>query len=173
MMFSGMTKGLGLAMAAAAAIALAPVVAQAGDYRGHRVYQEREYGSPKSFQVADSRRYRPGRRHHRRLRRGYGPRRHGGNRRHYYYERHSHHGSILGALIIGTVIGAMLDAPDSGPDYVVTPAAPAAPPPAVFEQTPEEFCREYQTTVIVGGEQQTAYGTACRQPDGSWRRIAD
>ncbi len=30
------------------------------------------------------------------------------------------------------------------------------------------YCREYQTTVTVGGEQQSAYGTACRQPDGSW-----
>lgn len=31
------------------------------------------------------------------------------------------------------------------------------------------FCREFQSTVVVGGQQQQAYGTACRQPDGSWR----
>lgn len=31
------------------------------------------------------------------------------------------------------------------------------------------FCREYQTTVTVGGETQQAFGTACQQPDGSWR----
>jgi surface antigen len=30
------------------------------------------------------------------------------------------------------------------------------------------YCREYQTTVTVGGQVQEAYGTACRQPDGSW-----
>ena len=30
------------------------------------------------------------------------------------------------------------------------------------------YCREYQTTVTIGGESQAAYGTACRQPDGSW-----
>ena len=30
------------------------------------------------------------------------------------------------------------------------------------------YCREYQQTVTVGGERQSAYGTACRQPDGSW-----
>jgi len=29
-------------------------------------------------------------------------------------------------------------------------------------------CREFQTTVIVGGQPQPAYGTACLQPDGSW-----
>ena len=27
-----------------------------------------------------------------------------------------------------------------------------------------------QTTVIIGGEQVPAYGTACLQPDGAWRR---
>ncbi len=32
-----------------------------------------------------------------------------------------------------------------------------------------EYCREYQTTVNVGGKAESAYGTACRQPDGSWR----
>jgi len=31
------------------------------------------------------------------------------------------------------------------------------------------FCREFQSTVVVGGQQQQAYGTACRQPDGTWR----
>ena len=30
-------------------------------------------------------------------------------------------------------------------------------------------CREYQTTVMVGGRERHAYGTACRQPDGSWK----
>jgi len=33
----------------------------------------------------------------------------------------------------------------------------------------EEYCREYQQTIVVGGKEQTAYGTACRQPDGSWK----
>ncbi len=31
------------------------------------------------------------------------------------------------------------------------------------------YCREYQTTVTIGGRPQQAYGTACRQPDGSWK----
>ncbi len=31
------------------------------------------------------------------------------------------------------------------------------------------YCREYQTSVTVGGRTQDGYGTACRQPDGSWR----
>ncbi|PKQ04700.1 MAG: hypothetical protein CVT73_12980 [Alphaproteobacteria bacterium HGW-Alphaproteobacteria-12] len=31
------------------------------------------------------------------------------------------------------------------------------------------YCREYSQTVYVGGRPESAYGTACRQPDGSWR----
>jgi surface antigen len=33
------------------------------------------------------------------------------------------------------------------------------------------YCREYQTTVTVGGREQLAYGTACQQPDGSWKVV--
>jgi surface antigen len=32
-------------------------------------------------------------------------------------------------------------------------------------------CREYQSTVTIGGKTEQAYGTACRQPDGSWRVV--
>ena len=32
-----------------------------------------------------------------------------------------------------------------------------------------QYCREYEQSVTIGGETQQAYGTACRQPDGSWR----
>lgn len=32
-------------------------------------------------------------------------------------------------------------------------------------------CREYQTTVNVGGKTEQAYGTACRQADGSWKIV--
>lgn len=32
-----------------------------------------------------------------------------------------------------------------------------------------QYCREYQSTIYVGGQQQQAYGVACRQMDGSWK----
>ena len=35
-------------------------------------------------------------------------------------------------------------------------------------QTSGKLCREYHHTVYVGGEPQEAYGTACREVDGSW-----
>jgi surface antigen len=33
------------------------------------------------------------------------------------------------------------------------------------------YCREFQTTIIIGGQPQQAYGTACRQPDGTWKVV--
>ena len=29
-------------------------------------------------------------------------------------------------------------------------------------------CREFTTTINIGGQQQQGVGTACRQADGSW-----
>ena len=42
-------------------------------------------------------------------------------------------------------------------------------PMRTFQQSDGSFCREYQQTVTIGGRSQQAYGTACRQADGSWR----
>lgn len=54
--------------------------------------------------------------------------------------------------------------------YVAQPAPvqaiPVSPP---FSDTAGHYCREYQTTVMVGGKPQQSYGTACQQPDGTWR----
>ncbi|MFQ5763576.1 MAG: RT0821/Lpp0805 family surface protein [Rhodospirillales bacterium] len=33
------------------------------------------------------------------------------------------------------------------------------------------YCREYRTTVDIGGRTETAYGTSCRQPDGTWQIV--
>jgi hypothetical protein len=34
-----------------------------------------------------------------------------------------------------------------------------------------QYCREFLQTVTVGGRSEQAYGTACMQPDGSWRIV--
>ena len=34
------------------------------------------------------------------------------------------------------------------------------------------FCRDYRTTATIEGRHQQLYGTACRQPDGSWQRVS-
>lgn len=38
-------------------------------------------------------------------------------------------------------------------------------------RTDDGYCREFQQHVVVGGRSEKAYGTACRQPDGTWQII--
>jgi surface antigen len=33
------------------------------------------------------------------------------------------------------------------------------------------YCREYRTTADIAGKKQQVYGTACRQPDGTWQAV--
>ena len=33
----------------------------------------------------------------------------------------------------------------------------------------EGYCREYQQIIVIGGREHEGYGTACRQPDGTWK----
>lgn len=54
------------------------------------------------------------------------------------------------------------------PSYPVLQAAPASP---VFRGPDGRYCREYQTTVTIAGTGQLGYGTACLEPDGSWRVV--
>ena len=52
--------------------------------------------------------------------------------------------------------------PDSGNSGTITPTK-------TYQAASGQYCREYQQTITVGGENHQAYGTACRQPDGSWK----
>ena len=54
--------------------------------------------------------------------------------------------------------------PDSGNSGNFTPTR-------TYRTSSGQYCREYQQTVMVGGREQSSYGTACRQPDGSWRIV--
>ena len=51
-----------------------------------------------------------------------------------------------------------------GAEYQVTPTK-------TVKTRSGEYCREYQATASVGGKITKTYGTACRQPDGSWKLI--
>jgi surface antigen len=54
--------------------------------------------------------------------------------------------------------------PDSGHSGTVTPVR-------TYQAMGGQYCREYQQSVTVGGQVQNGYGTACRQPDGSWKVV--
>jgi len=54
--------------------------------------------------------------------------------------------------------------PDTGNYGTVTPVR-------TFQSTGGQACREYQQTITVGGRTEEGYGTACRQPDGTWKIV--
>lgn len=98
-------------------------------------------------------------------------------------------GVLLGALV-GSEIGSSLDNadrayaqsanqraynapigetirwnnPDSGNYGTVTPTRSGT-------DNGGRVCREYSQTIYVGGKQQSGYGTACQQSDGSWKVV--
>jgi len=99
-------------------------------------------------------------------------------------------GTLLGALI-GSEVGSSLDKadktalahttqttletapsgtsstwrnPDSGHHGTVTPTS-------TYQSSSGQYCREFNQTVNIGGRSEEAYGTACRQPDGTWKVV--
>jgi surface antigen len=52
--------------------------------------------------------------------------------------------------------------PDSGNSGSVTPTR-------TYQIANGQYCREYTQDIFIGGEKHESYGTACRQPDGSWK----
>jgi surface antigen len=52
--------------------------------------------------------------------------------------------------------------PDSGHSGTFTPTR-------TYQTSSGQYCREFQQTIYIDGEEHRAYGTACRQPDGSWQ----
>jgi surface antigen len=55
--------------------------------------------------------------------------------------------------------------PDTGNSGTITPTR-------TKQLADGQYCREYKQTIVVGGEQHQTYGTACRQPDGTWKTEA-
>lgn len=53
--------------------------------------------------------------------------------------------------------------PDTRYEYTVEPTR-------TFESA-EGPCREFTMDAVIGGKTEQVYGTACRQPDGSWKII--
>ena len=54
--------------------------------------------------------------------------------------------------------------PDTGHYGTIVPGPPY--------QTSGTTCREYSHTIYIDGRPQTARGTACRNPDGSWTPLS-
>jgi len=54
--------------------------------------------------------------------------------------------------------------PDTGGSGSVVPVK-------TFQNVQGQPCREFQETIVIGGREEQGYGTACRQPDGTWRIV--
>ncbi len=100
-------------------------------------------------------------------------------------------GALLGA-VVGSEVGASLDRADRAhADRVAYQSLETAPSGATaswvnpdsghagsftplqgYRAQDGTYCREFQQTVIIGGEYADAHGTACRQSDGSWRIVS-
>jgi len=52
--------------------------------------------------------------------------------------------------------------PNTGADISTTPVN-------TYQSASGQNCREYQTEILIDGRKERGYGTACRQPDGSWQ----
>lgn len=91
-------------------------------------------------------------------------------RGHHWHGRHwrRHHHSDFSALFLFDLTPP--------PRYVYVPPPPPVyvqPPPVVRYAAPQPaYCREYTTTVYVNGRPAQTYGTACLQPDGTWRIVS-
>ena len=95
-------------------------------------------------------------------------------------------GTIIGVLI-GGAIGRSMDQADHACVAQTLEQAPAqhavvwsnpdgghyrVVPLEGYEDSQGRICRDYRTTATIEGRQQQLYGTACRQPDGSWQRVS-
>ena len=98
-------------------------------------------------------------------------------------------GAVVGG-IVGNEIGRQLDERDrqmaAAAEYqALEYGQPGAPTPwdnpesqhrgQIVPGKPYQqgnlFCRPYTHTIYIGGQPQTARGTACRQPDGTWKAV--
>lgn len=98
-------------------------------------------------------------------------------------------GTLLGAYI-GSEIGQSLDRADQQAMAAAQQNAHAAPVgQTIAWNNPDSghygsvtpvrdgysqagaYCREYRSEVVIDGRRETAVGTACQQPDGTWRVV--
>ncbi len=98
------------------------------------------------------------------------------HRYHGWHDRHHgwrHHNNTGVSFIWSNYQPAYYEPDYYGDEYEVieTTYEPVRKRAASYAQMPaeEEYCREYQANTSVGGKKAKSYGTACRQPDGSWK----
>jgi hypothetical protein len=100
----------------------------------------------------------------------------------HHHNNHNHDNDKLWiGLLGGGILGYGLNAyqhsntadQDNYQQATNAPPPPATPQyPTTAQMNPCLQEREYRTKIMVGGKEVEGYGTACLQPDGSWRHDA-
>jgi hypothetical protein len=94
----------------------------------------------------------------------------------HHHNNHDHDNNklwigLLGGGILGYGLGVYQQR--NATELDTAPQVASAPPPPAYASTDPVYpClqeREYHTKIMVGGKEVEGYGTACLQPDGSWR----
>ncbi len=78
---------------------------------------------------------------------------------------------IYGSNYGGYSLGRYMEPRPAPVVYVEPRVSYAAIPPASIRYNDDKYCREYQSVTTVGGVRRSSYGTACLQPDGSWKMM--
>jgi hypothetical protein len=73
------------------------------------------------------------------------------------------------AVVVAPPPPAVVYAPPPSAAYAPPPPVAAAPVSPPYVARNGLTCREYQSQITIGGRIQPSHGTACLQPDGSWR----
>jgi hypothetical protein len=101
--------------------------------------------------------------------------RHHNRGHHGYRNEHSLNGNVALGVGLGLLTYQIMRSsqPRHQHHYVQRYTQPVAPRAVVYVQQPQarSNClqeREYQTIVVIAGQEKQAYGTACLQADGSW-----
>jgi surface antigen len=99
--------------------------------------------------------------------------------------------SVVGGILVGGLVGNLLDERDkrmaAEAAQKALESAPTGQPVAwrnpdnghsgsvvvvqTYQTASASYCRQFEQKVNIGGQQEKAYGTACRQPDGSWKIV--
>lgn len=81
---------------------------------------------------------------------------------------------VVGGGVLGNQVGQRLDSEDCAAEraaYARRRQAANERTVAFHDGDSGRVCREMQSTAFIHGERQVVTGTACREPDGSWKFV--
>jgi surface antigen len=100
--------------------------------------------------------------------------------------------ATIGGILVGGLVGNLLDERDkrlaAQAAQKAFESAPTGQPVAwqnpdtghsgtvtvtkTYQASSGSYCRQYETAVNIGGKLENAHGTACLQPDGTWKLVS-